>query len=104
MKRKLSVLIDERAYEGLERRARRHGTTISGEARRAIEGELANEASPSTSEEDANPNQGLLDLMDELARMPRPPRDPSIPSAGDPGFKKWLRDSMAEDRLQNHRG
>ncbi len=86
MKRRTSVLFEQDQFDRLERSARRHGRTVSGEIR-----ELVAQGLP-----DVNPNQGLLDLMEEFARIDRPGvSDPSVPNAGDPDFKRWLRDSMA---------
>ncbi|MFN0145600.1 MAG: ribbon-helix-helix domain-containing protein [Dehalococcoidia bacterium] len=103
MKRRLSILVDERVYEGLERRAEARGTSVSELIRCVIDDDLAKQpmAPPDAN---TNPNQGLLDLMKELAALDTGTPDPGIPSAGDPDFKRWLRDSMVADRLQHHRG
>jgi plasmid stability protein len=77
MKRRTSILLDEPAYESLRARAKRHGTTVSGEIRLAVQQLLA---------EEENPNQAWLDLADAYKDVEWKP----MPPAGSDDAKEQL--------------
>jgi plasmid stability protein len=85
MSKRTSILLPDDIYEHLRRRARQRSTTVSDEIREVLQRDCADE----------NPNQWLLDLAEALKDVEWKPG----PSAGDPGFKSWLREGIA-DRVQ----
>ncbi len=95
MKRRTSVLLDEHVYERLQRRAHAHGRTVSDEIRVALDASLAQEPAANADRKPGGPNQGLLDSIAVISPLIAE-SGRSIPPAADPGFKKWLRDSIAE--------
>jgi hypothetical protein len=65
-RRRTSILVDRETYERFEMRARRHGSTVSDEMRKVLDDAVCDE----------NPNQGWLDLMEEMASYEWKPGPP----------------------------
>lgn len=70
MKRRRSILLDDRLDRRIERLARQHGRTFTEEVRDALERHVGPETE--------NPSQWLLDLADEMARLGPPRPGPRI--------------------------
>jgi Ribbon-helix-helix protein, copG family len=96
MKRRTSVQLDERVYEGLRRRAHAHGRTVSDEIRDALNAALALDPDAKADPKIVGPNQGLLESIAGISPL-LADSGRSIPAAASPGFKKWVRDSIATE-------
>jgi hypothetical protein len=86
-RRRTSILVDRETYERYEMRARRSGTTVSDEMRKVLDEAVC----------DDNPNQGWLELMEEMAKYdwkpgPFPPVD--SPEAEDQMVRDMYRDNF----------
>ncbi len=85
-----TLLVDKEIYERYRLRARRRGTTVSEELRRALEKDV----------EEENPNQSLLNLareLQEIAASSEPPPGRPWPLVDSDEAK----DQMARDLYRN---
>ncbi|MEX1103322.1 MAG: ribbon-helix-helix protein, CopG family [Dehalococcoidia bacterium] len=94
MKRRRSILLDEELDRRVERRARARGTTYTEAVREALAKEFW--------ETDENPNQWLLDLIDELRQIGEEDGYRGVPPVPVDSFE--ARQQMARDRYRHKFG